>query len=181
MHEHDHDQPRPILKLNPLPSRLLKFILVTFLGVSVSISLIAQDSPIPIESTKKEEFRFRGGSAERGQQAFAILNCIQCHTVAKVNLPAPSGKRRIDLTLASELRFVKRYEDLILAITSPRHVINEQYRAILSNAELQGAVEPLMPDLTDHMSAKQLMDLTAFLDEAYTATLPEYGKPIDSE
>ena len=67
-------------------------------------------------------------------------------------------------------------KDLILAITSPRHVMNEQYRAILTNTDLQGAVEPLMPDLTDHMSARQLMDLTAFLNQIYDTELSSYGE-----
>lgn len=159
----------------------MKVILIPFLIASTSASLNSQDSPIPADPPTKEGFQFRGGNAERGQQAFATLNCIQCHTVANVNVPAPGEKRRIDLKLASELRFVKRYEDIILAITSPRHVINEQYRAILSNTELQGAVEPLMPDLTDHMTAKQLMDLTAFLDQTYRAALPDYARPTDNE
>lgn len=134
----------------------------------------AQDALVPEQSAQSEGFRFRGGNPERGQKAFNSLNCIQCHTVKNVNVAAPQEKRRLNLQLASELRFVKRYEDLILAITSPRHVINEQYRAILTSAELQGEVEPLMPDLTDHMTAKQLMDLTAFLNQIYAKELPTY-------
>lgn len=137
----------------------------------------AQDGPIAKPAPVSEGFQFRGGNPVRGQKAFAILNCIQCHTVKNINLPEPLGKRRIDLKLASEVQFVKRYEDIILAITSPRHIINERYRAILTNIELQGAVEPLMPDLTDHMTARQLMDLTAFLNQIYSKELPGYGKP----
>jgi hypothetical protein len=33
-----------------------------------------------------------------------------------------------------------------------------------------------MPDLTKDMSARQLMDLTAFLDAAYRAGQESYGK-----
>jgi len=140
----------------------------------------AQDKPGPETSPPNEGFRFRGGNPDRGQQAFTLLNCNQCHTVKNVNVPAPRGKRRLDLQLASELRFVKGYQDLILAITSPRHVMNEQYQAILTNAELQGEVEPFMPDLTDHMTAKQLMDLTAFLNRVYARELPSYQAPSDN-
>ena len=32
-----------------------------------------------------------------------------------------------------------------------------------------------MPDLTNDMSARQLMDIVAFLDEIYRNALPEYG------
>ena len=32
-----------------------------------------------------------------------------------------------------------------------------------------------MPDLTKDMSVRQLMDIVAFLDEAYRKALPDYG------
>ncbi len=121
-------------------------------------------------------FRFPGGNPDLGREAFVALGCIQCHTVAGNDLPDPKSARRIELGLAGQIRFVKRYEDLVLAIANPRHVVTEQYRAILSGAEANGGIEPLMPDLTKDMSARQLMDLTAFLDAAYRAALPEYGK-----
>ena len=100
---------------------------------------------------------------------------MQCHSINKVELPDPKGNRRLELTLANEIRFVKNYEDLITAITSPKHVVTEQYRAILTKAEVQGSIEPLMPDFTNDMSARQLMDIVAFLDEVYRTALPAYG------
>lgn len=122
-----------------------------------------------------KSFRFPGGEAEAGRESFIGLSCIQCHTISKVDLPDPKGNRRLELTLAKEIRFVKNYGDLITAITNPKHVVTEQYRSILSRAEVQGSIEPLMPDFTDDMSARQLMDIVAFLDEAYRKALPEYG------
>lgn len=122
-----------------------------------------------------EGFRFPGGDAEAGKEAFAKLNCVQCHTVNKVELPGPKAARRLELALASKLRFVKRNQDIITAITNPKHVITQQYRDLLSKSELQGGIEPLMPDLTKDMSVRQLMDIVAFLDEAYQKALPEYG------
>ena len=119
-------------------------------------------------------FRFPGGNVEAGKEAFTSLNCIQCHTVANVELADPKGTLRLELMLAKETRFVKSYEDLIIAITNPKHVVAEQYRAILTNEELQGSIEPLMPDLTADMSARQLMDLVAFLDAAYHGALSGY-------
>ncbi len=146
--------------------------------VSVAILPVtgeAQDPVVPEKSPEKVGFRFRGGDPELGQLAFAALNCIQCHSVKNRNVPAPAERRRIELILASKARFVKDYEDLVLAITSPRHVMNEQYLAIINDAELQGGLEPLMPDLTAHMTARQLIDLTAFLHQLYEQELPEYG------
>ncbi|MEM9017658.1 MAG: hypothetical protein AAGC68_11645 [Verrucomicrobiota bacterium] len=105
------------------------------------------------------------------------LNCTQCHSVADVVLDPPPGERRLHLKLGSKTRFVRTYEDIIIAITNPQHVINAQYRAILTKPELDGAIEPFMPDLTDDMSARQLMDLVAFLDSVYENSNPDYGSP----
>lgn len=121
-------------------------------------------------------FRLPGGEAEQGREAFISLNCIQCHTVAGIDLPDPKSPRRLELGLGGRARFVKRYEDLVVAITNPRHVVTEQYRAILTNAEASGGIEAVMPDLTKDMSVRQLMDLAAFLDAAYRAALAEYAK-----
>ena len=120
-------------------------------------------------------FRFPGGDTEAGRTAFISLSCVKCHTVANVELPDLKGNRRLDLTLGKEIRFVKDYEGLVTAITSPKHVVTEQYRAILTKAEVQGSIEPLMPDFTNDMSARQLMDIVAFLDEVYRKELPEYS------
>lgn len=122
-------------------------------------------------------YRFPGGDATAGREAFLRLNCVQCHSVSQVELPEPKGKRRLELTLANEIRFVKNYEDLVTAITNPKHVVAEQYRAILTNAELQGGIKPLMPDFTNEMSVRQLMDIVSFLDEVYRSALPDYGTP----
>jgi hypothetical protein len=123
----------------------------------------------------KKGFRFPGGDSVAGKETFVSLNCVQCHTVSKVSLPEVKGSRRLELMLADEIRFVKSYEDIITAITNPKHVITEQYRAILTGAELKGSIEPLMPDLTKDMSARQLMDLVSFLDQAYRENLSAYG------
>lgn len=126
-------------------------------------------------------FRFPSGEAEAGQEAFVRLNCTRCHTVAGVELPDPKGTRPLELTLAAESRFVKDYPDLVIAITNPRHVIRENYRAILDEAERAGGIEPFMPDLTRDMSARQLMDLVAFLDDVYGRELEGYGDAGETE
>ena len=153
-----------------------------FLWIPSLLCLAADDDEqkgkadfLPVNFGDGKVYRFMGGDVNRGKEAFAKLNCNQCHHVAGVNdIPAPKGKRRLNLALAGEERFVKRYEDIITAITNPRHVIQEQYKAILSKAEIDGEVEPFMPDLTDFMTAKQLIDLTAFLDAAYDKKIESY-------
>jgi hypothetical protein len=140
------------------------------------LAVLAAAALLPtLRGEEPRAFRFPGGDAEAGREAFVSLNCVQCHSLAKTELPEPKGPRRLELALAAQVRFVKRYEDLVVAITNPRHVVTEQYRAILTSAEARGGIEPLMPDLTKDMSARQLMDLVAFLDGVYRAELKGYG------
>ncbi len=44
------------------------------------------------------------------------------------------------------------------------------------HAEANGGIEPMMPELTEDMTARQLMDLVAFLNEVYESAQPDFGK-----
>ena len=160
--------------------KIISMILGAALALGWGAVMTAQDGPIPKNDSGSaaKGFRFRGGNMEHGKEAFARLNCIQCHTISGVEVPEPEGKRRFDLKLGEEMRFVKRYEDIVVAISNPRHVVTERYRAILTDAEARGEIEPFMPDFSDDMSVRQLMDIVAFLDDVYSNALADsYGKP----
>lgn len=150
---------------------------ILILGVAASI-IAAPNEPdsaaSPTETQAEEGFRFLGGNAERGKDTFANLQCIQCHQVANAELPEPDGKRRLDLMIGKEPRFVKSYEDIITAITNPQHVVTEQYRSILTTPEQQGDIQSFMPDLKEGMTVQQLIDLVTFLDAHYSESNPEY-------
>ncbi len=122
------------------------------------------------------DFKLPGGDKAIGEEVFVSLNCNQCHTVYGTDLDEPKGKRRLNLPLAGEARFVRSYEELIIAITNPQHVVTERYREILSGPEQAGEIKAFMPDLTNDMSVRQLMDLVAFLNDAYATQLKEYEK-----
>lgn len=123
-----------------------------------------------------DEFRFGGGDIENGKITFSSVGCNVCHPVKGVEIPK-APKPRLELSLAQELRFVKGYEDLLTAITNPRHVMNERYRALLEQSVGgAGDVEPFMPNFVESLTVKQLIDLAAFLDAAYKEALPAYGK-----
>jgi len=150
--------------------------------VVTAASLYAADNPAsPLSAPRGEgnrepaSFRFNGGDAEKGREAFVALQCTQCHIIQGVELLKPV-KRRLDLSLASEPRFVKRYEDLITAITSPKHVVTERYKAVVEQVEPNTDVEPFMPSLSENMSARQLIDLVTFLHDCYSKTHPGYQK-----
>jgi hypothetical protein len=122
-----------------------------------------------------DEFRFPGGDSEAGREVFEQLNCIQCHRVSGVKLKEPK-ERRLGVSLGSELRFVKNYGDIVKAISNPQHVVKERYANLLNASEASGEISALMPDFTDKMSVRQLMDLVAFLDKVYREGVDDYGK-----
>jgi hypothetical protein len=122
-----------------------------------------------------EEPRLPAGDAGAGLKAFIDLRCIHCHTVQGTPIDHLELGQRLDLKLAvSEPRFVKDYQDLLTAITNPRHVIQERYRQLLS-PDRQAEAEPFMLDLTARMTVRQLIDLLAFLDERYAAGQSGYA------
>ncbi|MDF2375780.1 MAG: c-type cytochrome [Verrucomicrobiales bacterium] len=151
------------MKRNPLA----RFVCAASFTALAATSLSAEDKPL---------FRFPGGDVAAGEKAFVALNCVKCHTVAGANLAEPKGEKILELELGANPRYVKNYEDLIRAIVNPKHVVNEQYRAILTESDLSGGIEALMPDLTKDMSARQLVDLVVFLDRAYKGSLAGYGE-----
>ena len=161
----------------------MKKTILVLLPLAIAISAVSapnpDNSPAPSEEPRRSEFRLGGGNAERGEAAFVAVACVQCHTVKGSKLKQPE-KHRITLELAAEKRFVKRYEDIILAITNPRHVMNERYKALLQQTQPDGDVEPFMPRLTDSMTAQQMIDIVEFLDEAYAAALAGYQKSAPS-
>jgi len=113
---------------------------------------------IPHSNSLAADFRLPGGDKARGKEVFVSLNCNQCHTVYGTDVNEPKGKRRLNLPLAGEERFVKSYEDLIIAITNPQHVVTERYREILTGPEQAGEIKAFMPDLTNDMSVRQLKE-----------------------
>jgi len=101
---------------------------------------------------------------KRREAVFINLNRIQCHTASEVVALEPKGKRRFHLELGKESRFVFECQGNITSIINPKHVVKKQYQAILSEVQKAGEIGALMPNLTEDISAKQLRDLTAFLD-----------------
>ena len=134
-----------------------------------------------LQADEYKGFRFPGGDAAEGKVVFERLNCNRCHQVKGIELAEPKGKRLLSLSLGKEIRFVKRYEDIITAISNPQHVVTKQYSSLLSQAEIDGEISAFMPDLTNDMSVRQLMDLVAFLDKIYSIDLEGYKSDNKTE
>jgi hypothetical protein len=138
-----------------------------------AICSLALGSPL-LRGDETAGFRFQGGNVSQGKITFERMSCTRCHLVKGVDLALPEEKRLLTLTLGEKIRFAKRYEDIVTAISNPQHVVTKQYSAMLSNAEANGEIAAFMPNLTNEMTVRQLMDLAAFLDKAYTSDLKGY-------
>jgi sulfur-oxidizing protein SoxX len=111
-------------------------------------------------------FRLPDGDAAKGKEAFLALQCHKCHKVEGVELPAPVS---FNLTLGGETVRVRTYGQLVTSIINPSHVISEQYRKELAEAN----VSP-MPKYNHVMTVEQMIDLVAFLQAHYHLAEPVF-------
>jgi L-cysteine S-thiosulfotransferase len=121
-------------------------------------------------------FRLPDGDVAKGRAAFVQLNCVRCHTVEGEQLSASTEKGPVQLALGGEVRQVKTYGQLVTSIINPNHAIHGAYKAQVTDA--QG--KSLMPDYTETMTVRQVIDLVAFLQAHYKIVAPEAGNfPYD--
>ena len=117
-------------------------------------------------------FRLPEGNIEQGKLAFVELNCVQCHTIAgKEGEFAYDSPREIQVVLGGETTRVKTYGQLVTSVIYPDHIILPKYREDYTDRD--GNSE--MPDFTEEMSAKQLIDLVTYLETTYKVVVPEYA------
>jgi hypothetical protein len=100
------------------------------------------------------------GDPERGKAAFVELGCHQCHPVAGVDLPPPSGDSKISLGLGGRVHEVRTDGYLVASIIHPSHKIR-RYPGVGDSDESP------MPDYTNQMTVRQLVDVVAFLQSHY--------------
>jgi len=100
------------------------------------------------------------GDPERGKAAFVELGCHQCHPVAGIDLPPPSGDSKISLGLGGRVHEVRTDGYLVASIIHPSHKIRRYPGAGDSD-------ESPMPDYTNQMTVRQLVDVVAFLQSHY--------------
>ena len=130
----------------------------------------------PIGCTPSKEsasgFRLPEGNIEQGKLAFSELDCLRCHTIAgEEDSFIYHSPREIEIVLGGETTRVKTYGQLVTSIIYPDHVILPKYREEYTDRD--GDSE--MADVTEEMTAKQLIDLVTFLESTYKVVLPEYA------
>jgi len=106
-------------------------------------------------------FRLPEGNAARGQHAFLALECHRCHTVDGMEIPRNSTMPApVPLGGSTARTITDGY--LVTSIIHPRFSMAPATRDLLTT----GAVPP-MPDYADRVTARDLADLSAFLQDHY--------------
>ena len=144
----------------------------TLLNLEILACLVMLLTGCERESQHVSGFVLPSGDSERGKATFIDLGCRQCHHVAGVALPDHAGPMRFEITLGGEVMKVRRYGDLLNSIIYPNHELAEQYRESLQDGG-NAAISP-MPDFSNVMTVRQLIDVVEFLHGQYRLTLPEY-------
>lgn len=117
-------------------------------------------------------FRLPEGNVESGKAAFKSLGCIQCHLIAGVELlPEPTETRTIYVPLGGEVERIKTYGQLVTSIINPSHVIDRQYR----DRYVDDEGKSIMPDFSEKMTVRQMIDLVEFLQAQYEVVIPDFA------
>ena len=107
-------------------------------------------------------FRLPAGDVAAGQDAFRDLQCHTCHTVAGVDLPAPTAPTPV--ALGGRRALPQTDGDLTTDIILPSSHFASGYQA----DQVQEGARSKMPDYTRKMTVRQLADVVAFLQSHYS-------------
>ena len=145
-----------------------KSIVFAFLGGCLALLMAG----CPINETSPMGFRLPEGSIWKGKTAFVELGCIECHTVKGEDLmPEGDESRSVNIVLGGEVTRVKTYGQLVTSIINPSHVIKPEYRERFMDSEGKS----IMPDFTQKMTARQMIDIAEFLQARYEVVVPDHA------
>jgi hypothetical protein len=120
--------------------------------------------------------RLPQGSVENGKIAFVALKCVECHSVAGVDLPKPTAAPEKVVVLGGEVARLRSIGDLLTSIIHPDYAISEKMRSPGTKLPTKSP----MPAVNDVMTVRQMIDLVTFLQPHYKQ-LPaplEYNYPL---
>ena len=102
------------------------------------------------------------GNVDRGKVAFMEMGCNSCHTVWGEQLPAPTVTPRVPVELGGVTG--RRLSDayLVTSIIDPNHAL-----APNTKGEITENGRSRMSAYTDKMTARQIVDIVAFLQSRY--------------
>ena len=115
-------------------------------------------------------FRLPDGDVDKGQAVFIELQCISCHRISEMELPAPIEPGPVMVILGGESKSVKTYGELVSSVINPSHKLIGGY----PEEAISRDGKSLMTVYNDRMTVQQLIDLVAFLQSQYEVVVPEY-------
>ena len=112
-------------------------------------------------------FLLPGGDVEQGEAAFVELECNSCHSVDGVDLPPPTliPLPSASVVLGGQVFEIRTDGYLVTSIINPSHKLA---RGLEKEEITTSTGESRMPDYSDLMTVRQLIDLVAFLQSRYT-------------
>lgn len=114
-------------------------------------------------------FRLPEGDAGHGEQVFQDIGCVSCHEViTKSSLPKPVVDPPVP-KLGGMVQYIPTDGQLVTSIINPSHRIAKTYA---SQVATSGGVSR-MPDFTETMTVRQLVDLVAFVRSTYRPITPD--------
>lgn len=115
------------------------------------------------------------GDVTRGQAVFIEQGCHQCHSIAKLDLPAWDGDATsaLDIEIGGKRARIKEYGDLLTSVVNPQHVLSKEYERLLAKQNKSAEDSP-MPDFNSRMTVSNLIDLVQFLHSRYEELVPDY-------
>jgi mono/diheme cytochrome c family protein len=117
-------------------------------------------------------FSLPDGDVEAGRRAFVDLGCARCHEVSGLELPGrPSGLPE-PVVLGGEVLYTRTDGELVTAIIDPSHALARGY----PREAIESGGKSRMKDYSDILTARQLIDLVAFLHSRYKTVPPPVAR-----
>ena len=108
---------------------------------------------------------FPEGELAEGKKAFIELGCATCHSVADADLPKPVADPALPFTLGGPSHTPPSDGELFTAIVNPSHKLRTSAPKGEKTVGKEGASR--MPDFTEQMTVKQLVDMVAWLQSKH--------------
>ncbi len=148
--------------------------IIAKLGVAWFTCLVAMFLFVgcPMNEKSPIGFRLPEGSIWKGKTAFVELGCIQCHSIEGEDLiPELEAPRKVHVVLGGEVTRVKTYGQLVTSIINPSHVISATPKAEFTDTDGNS----LMPDFSEEMTVRQMIDIAEFLQARYEVVIPSHA------
>jgi mono/diheme cytochrome c family protein len=117
-------------------------------------------------------FRLPDGDPAAGRRAFLANRCNACHTVAGEDFQAPVVEPPVGVELGGRIPYARTDGELVTSILNPSHRIAwSEHPERLSSARLSR-----MGDFSESLSARDVVDLAAYLQSRYKVVPPAYHR-----